>query len=212
MEALVVSNVLLWVLVIALAGVVFALARQVGVLHERLAPAGALALARGPEVGEAAPALRVASLAGEEVAIGGREAEGRSTLLFFVSPTCPVCATLLPTLARVAAEEGPPLRCLLASDGEPAEHARFVRAKRLDPARYLLSRELGVRFEVSKLPYAVLLDAAGIVRAKGIVNTREHLESLFEARRLGVGSIQEHLAAGAGEASALREAGGALDA
>jgi methylamine dehydrogenase accessory protein MauD len=44
---------------------------------------------------------------------------------------------------------------------------------------------------VAKLPYAVLIDEAGIVRAKGLVNTREHLESLFEAKERGVGSIQE---------------------
>jgi hypothetical protein len=31
------------------------------------------------------------------------------------------------------------------------------------------------------------------VRAKGLVNTREHLESLFEAKERGVVSIQEFL-------------------
>ena len=41
-EALVISNIVLWVLVIALALLVFALTRQVGILHERVAPAGAL--------------------------------------------------------------------------------------------------------------------------------------------------------------------------
>jgi hypothetical protein len=29
------------------------------------------------------------------------------------------------------------------------------------------------------------------VRAKGLVNTREHLESLFEAKERGVASLQE---------------------
>jgi hypothetical protein len=32
------------------------------------------------------------------------------------------------------------------------------------------------------------------VRARGLVNTREHLESLLEAREQGVASIQEFLA------------------
>ena len=41
-DALIASNLLLWVLVIVLAAVVLALVRQIGVLHERLAPAGAL--------------------------------------------------------------------------------------------------------------------------------------------------------------------------
>ena len=37
-----VSYIILWALVIVLSLLVFALARQVGVLHERVAPAGAL--------------------------------------------------------------------------------------------------------------------------------------------------------------------------
>ena len=38
-----------------------------------------------------------------------------------------------------------------------------------------------------------LIDEEGIVAAQGLVNTREHLESLFEAQRRGVASIQEYL-------------------
>ena len=107
---------------------------------------------------------------------------------------CPVCKTLLPTLLRVAAESARG-RVVLASDGEPrASTAAFVRRAGARPAAYLLSAELGLRFQVAKLPYAVLIDAAGVVRAKGLVNTREHLESLFEATERGVASIQEYLA------------------
>ena len=42
MDTVVVSNVILWIVVIVLGLVVLALARQVGTLHERVAPAGAL--------------------------------------------------------------------------------------------------------------------------------------------------------------------------
>ena len=51
MNPLLVSNVLLWVLVVVLALVVLALVRQVGVLHERITPVGALMLAKGLKVG-----------------------------------------------------------------------------------------------------------------------------------------------------------------
>ena len=34
-------------------------------------------------------------------------------------------------------------------------------------------------------------DAAGTIRSKGLVNNREHLESLLEADLLGVGTLQE---------------------
>jgi methylamine dehydrogenase accessory protein MauD len=53
-------------------------------------------------------------------------------------------------------------------------------------------------YRVGKLPYAVLIDETGVVRAKGLINTREHLESLIQAKEMGVASIQQFLAKRAG--------------
>ncbi len=189
--ALVVSNVVLWVLVLGLAGVVAALVRQIGVLYERVAPAGALMVARGPAVGDRAPAVPVELLAGGTRTLGAPRDDGRGTLLFFLSPTCPVCKELLPALRSAAQHERAWLDVVLASDGPRAEHDAFVARERLERFPYVLSAPLGVAYQVGKLPYAVLLDGAGVVRAKGLVNTREHLESLFEAGERGVASIQE---------------------
>ena len=189
-DALLVSHVLLWILTLLLAASVLALARQVGVLHERVAPVGALSPAAGPRVGEAAPQLVVHDVAGGRVSVGGPSEA--PTLLFFVSPTCPVCKSLLPSVARVAQDEG--ARLVLASDGPAQEHEAFVREHDLDRFPYVLSTELGLAWQVARLPYAALIDAEGVVRAKGLVNTREHLESLFEAERRGVASLQEFLA------------------
>lgn len=194
-EALLVSNVLLWILVLALCGVVLALLRQIGVLHERVAPAGALVPSRGPRVGEAAPVVEARDWAGTTRRVGGPDPARRSTLLFFLSPTCPLCKELLPVLDALAAEEGPALQVVLASDGERAEHEDFVRERGLARRPYLLSTALGLAYAVGKLPHAVLLDAEGVIRAQGLVNSREHLESLFTARELGVASVQEYLAA-----------------
>lgn len=191
--ALVVSNLVLWVAVVVLAGVVVALVRQVGVLYERVAPAGALMVSRGPRVGEAAPVLTAEPLAGGARAIGGVRDDGRSTLVFFLSPTCPVCKQLLPALRSIARDERAWLEIVLASDGPHAEHEAFVARERLGEFAYVLSTPLGITYEVGKLPYAVLIDGAGIVRAKGLVNTREHLESLFEAQERGVATIQEFM-------------------
>jgi methylamine dehydrogenase accessory protein MauD len=190
-HALLVSNVALWIALVALACIVAALVRQIGVLHERIAPAGALLLGKGPKVGDAAPVLTVEELAGGVRTIGGRDPEGRSTLLFFLSPTCPVCKSLLPALRSVARAELSWLRVVLASDGPRAEHEAFARESGLERFPYVLSSALGIAHRVAKLPYAVLLDAEGVVRAAGLVNTREHLESLFEASERGVASIQD---------------------
>ncbi|MGI9591254.1 MAG: methylamine dehydrogenase accessory protein MauD, partial [Myxococcota bacterium] len=167
------------------------LLRQIGVLHERVAPAGALAVRGGPAAGEAAPALEVADWNGETVRVGGVDAEGRSTLLFFVSPSCPVCKELLPIVESVARAEARDARVVLASDGLREEHEAFVHLHGLASRRYLLSTELGLAYQVGRLPWAVLIGPDGRVQAVGLVNTREHLESLFEAGKRGVPTVQE---------------------
>jgi methylamine dehydrogenase accessory protein MauD len=193
-EVLVVSNVVLWLAVVALLVVVFALARQIGVLYERVSPMGALMMDTGPPIGAAAPVLALTDLAGRPVNLGAPTP--RSTLVFFLSPTCPVCKKLLPALKSAASRERRWLSVVLASDGDADEHQRFVQRAGLTDFPYVLSRELGVTYHVSKLPYAVVLDERGVVRAKGLVNSREQLESLFTAKELGVASIQDFVARG----------------
>ena len=193
MDALIVSNAVLWLLVIGLALTVFALTRQIGLLHERISPVGALSPQAKVEVGALAPELALIDLHGRPLQVGGTSKDGSRTLLFFLSPTCPVCETLLPTVERVARTEVPRVRVVLASDGAPEEHRPFVAEQRLSHLPYVLSAPLGMAYGVAKLPYAVLIDEDGFVAAQGLVNTREHLESLFEAQRQGVASIQEYL-------------------
>ena len=197
METLIISNIILWILVIVLSLVVFALMRQIGVLHERVFPAGALMTTVGPVVGDLAPVNTLKSFSGKDVQVGGNNSDGLSTLLLFVSPTCPVCKALLPIVKSVMNAEKKSAQVLLASDAESAaeykQHEYFVKEYGIPADRYVLSRPLGLAFMVEKLPFAALIDKNGILRAKGIVNSREHLESLFEAQAKGVASLQEYL-------------------
>jgi methylamine dehydrogenase accessory protein MauD len=157
------------------------------------APAGALLGSAGPKVGERAPAIELEDWSGRRLRVGGEDPEARDTLLFFVSPSCPVCKSLLPAVRSLRGASPAALRLVFASDGPREEHVAFVRKQKLDEERYVLSTPLGLAYQVGTLPYAVLLDAEGIVRAKGLVNTREHLESLFEAKEQRVASVQEFL-------------------
>lgn len=191
LETLIVTQVVLGCVVVALVFVVLALARQIGVLYERVAPMGALITDSGPKVGEISPVFALMDLAGRAVTLGG--SAGVATLVFFLSPTCPVCKKLLPILKSIQSAERGWLRIVLASDGEPEEHRRFVASHGLDSFAYVLSSDLGITYRVSRLPYGVLLDRQGSVRAKGLVNSREQVESLFEAHRLDVASIQDYL-------------------
>ena len=194
MTALAISNVVLWLGGIGLVLGLLALTRQLGVLHERIAPAGALMINRGPAIGEAVAVLDVVDLQGRELRIGAARTDGRSTLILFVSPTCPVCKALLPVVTSSRHQERDWLEVVLASDGEAAEHRQFVQQHQLQECTYVLSPALGLTYQVNRLPFAALIDQAGVLRARGLVNSREHLESLFEAQRLGVASLQEYFA------------------
>jgi methylamine dehydrogenase accessory protein MauD len=192
-EILVVSVVLLWVTVIVLAIAVFALSRQIGVLLERVSPAGALTTQNALAPGEVVNEIDVRAQDGRQIHVGGRREDGRSMLLFFMSPTCEMCGALVPVVQSIAKSEGDWLDVVFASDGDDVDHEGYIRKKGLESFPYVVSMELGVQFGVSHLPHAALVSEDGILAAGGLTNTREHIESLLEAKRHGVGTIQEYL-------------------
>lgn len=187
------SQILLWIGVAVLSVLVAALARQVGVLHERIAPAGALTLHQNVKVGETPTQLELETVGGGSVTIGGKR-QGRSQLLFFAAPDCPICKGLLPVLRLSAKDEADWLDVILAGDGNEAAYRAMVAEHGLEGTPLVLSEALGRSFGVSKLPYAVLIDDAGRLASLGLINSREHLESLFEAKERGVASMQDFLA------------------
>lgn len=197
MSAMTVSQVLLWVTVLLLAGMNLLLLRQVGVLFERVAPAGALATGNRLGKGTELPGRTETSLTGGETMLGSGRSGQRGQLLFFAAPDCPVCKSILPAFHSLAKREAVTTDFIIASAGGAVpEHLDFIERERLQPYPYVLSDGLGMELGVSKLPYAVLFDADGKVEAFGLVNSREHLESLFEARDKGVISLQQFLNGG----------------
>ncbi|MBB5222625.1 methylamine dehydrogenase accessory protein MauD [Amaricoccus macauensis] len=181
----------LWVVVILQLGVIFALARQVGILFERVSPVGAMISSNGPELGETVPALVLPNLNGAPLTLGQG---GRSQLVFFLSTSCPICKALLPALKSIRGDEGKWLDVILASDGRETLHRKLIEAEGLGAFPYVLSSELGMNFKVAKLPFAVLIDDRGTVASKGLVNSREQLESLFTASETGIPSYQAAVA------------------
>lgn len=189
--ALIVSNIVLWVVVVLLLLVVFALTRQIGVLHERVAPVGALMPMNGPKIGETIDPVSLTSLAGGKLTLGPG---GIRTFIYFLSPGCPVCKSLLPVVQDFETSERGSLRILYASDGEtPETHLRYADEQGIPADQYIISRDLGISLGVNKLPFAALVDADGVLRGRGLVNNREHIESLLTAEELDVSSVQEYL-------------------
>ncbi|MEO0872604.1 MAG: redoxin domain-containing protein [Pseudomonadota bacterium] len=180
MEALIAAVALSWVVILALCVVVYAMVRQIGLLHDRIKPVGALSLGDAIQVGDEAPAFDAPSLTGSSVQIGGARPQDRATLLFFLSSTCPVCKELLPALKSIADHESDRLRLVFASDGNEADHRAFIAQYDLSAFPYILSADVGMAYRVSKLPYGVVIGAGGEVRSHGLVNSREHIDSLLE--------------------------------
>ena len=84
LEALVVSNIVLWILIVVLSLLVLALSRQLGILHERVAPAGALMPTSGPKVGELTEEIALTSIHNQSLAVGGAAANGLASFILFI--------------------------------------------------------------------------------------------------------------------------------
>jgi hypothetical protein len=145
--------VVLWLLVVVLCIVVIALARQVGTLHLRLGPRGALEIDdEGPALGEPLPALEALAADGGRIALGGA---GRPRLVLFASETCAVCHEVSPGIPAAAAAGR--LEGLIVHDPDAEQ-----------------------TLDVPGTPFVVVLDEAGVVRAKGTVNNLEQVEGLVD--------------------------------
>lgn len=142
-----------WILLVVLSVIVVALARQVGTLHLRLGPRGALEIdTEGPSLGDPLPPVEAGGADGAPIMVGG---PGPRRLVLFSSPTCIVCREVAPALPAAAG----------AADLVP----QIVH----DP-------DVERHFEVPGTPFLLVLDEAGVVRAKGTVNTLEQVEGLVD--------------------------------
>jgi len=191
LTVLIVSQIISWIVILGLGIALLALARQVGVLHVRVAPAGALLTGKGPVVGEAAPVLDALTMEGASVAIGKTLAKGSMQLLLFVSPSCPLCKDLIPIAKNFASYEK--LDIVFVGDDEVEEQRAMIARLEMQGLPFINGPIVGRTFHVDRLPHAVLIGDDGTVLSKGLVNSREHLESLVTAHEMGVVSVQDYL-------------------
>ncbi|MFN2390029.1 MAG: methylamine dehydrogenase accessory protein MauD [Actinomycetota bacterium] len=172
------SYVVLWLVVLALCVVVVALARQIGTLHLRLGPRGALEMDdEGPPLGEVLPPVEVTAADGRPAVIGG---PGEDRLLLFVSPGCRTCEDVLPALPAIARAHD--LDPYVVTDLDAAETASAYRDHRLGAP--LIAGVAAVRpYDIPGTPYLLVVGDDGIVRAKGTVNNLEQMEGLVATAR-----------------------------
>lgn len=143
----IVSYVLLWFAVIVLGFTVVALLRQVGVLHTRVAPMGVHFAGEGPDRDTMAPDAAVHDYSTSSV-----------TLIAFTSPTCELCATLVPQLRHMATAYDDLLLRTVSSASEEAVFSAF---------------------KVRSTPYLVAIDNTGMVKSRGVANTLDQVEEML---------------------------------
>lgn len=168
--------------VLALAVVVLSLARQVGILHERTAPAALSRRVEPVRPGERLPALDVPTLSGESVSFGHAGADSRAlTSLLFIAADCPICRSVLPAYHDLLEAHGDSVRGYWAGDGVPLEAFRnYAEAQGIDADRLVLSPELGLRLGVRAVPALAVIDAEQRLVTVDVVDGPTQLGRLFE--------------------------------
>jgi methylamine dehydrogenase accessory protein MauD len=176
----------LWLLVIALSVIVVSLARQIGTLHLRLGPRGALEMDdEGPPLGEPVEPFEVTDTDGTSAAIGG---PGEAQLLLFVSPGCMVCKQVLPALPVIAAAGK--MRPYVITDVDVHETTRAYNGRDLKAA-LVPGVEINQAYDIPGTPYVLVLDELAVVRAKGTVNNLEQMEGLIDTAQRRLSTTEE---------------------
>jgi methylamine dehydrogenase accessory protein MauD len=169
-----VSYVFLWLLVLLQTVVLIIIVRQLGLIHLRLGPQGAGALPEGPEVNAPAPEFRGIDVLGRGTA--SPWLDGRRSLLVFMSLGCSECVSLVPSLRALRRSEGKDPEIIVFSNEQGERNVDYAQKSRCP---VVIAKEIFDDYSVESTPYAIAVDQHGIVRAKGVVNHVEHLESLL---------------------------------
>lgn len=166
---LVLSNVLLWVLVLLNILLSWGIIRRMREFDRRIASVATagLPMMSGLEPGTAAPDFSVGTPAGDTVT-RAQLLQGETVLAFF-SPTCDACVEHLPQVRRYATDTRPAdTRLVAVVDGEPAEGRTFIENLEgvasvtfADPAANPIVRD----YQVGAFPSYYVIAADGRVRA-----------------------------------------------
>ena len=182
--ALRISCVLLWLTVLFVAFVLLGCLRSMEVLRWEMQQLQATTPSRvgrsGLKPGKKAPEFKLPTAAGPEIALS--DFAGRKVFLVFVQSGCGPCGAVVLDLNRMHRDGKQAL--LVINNAEPdkvREWAEKVSAE----FPVLIQDRLAVskKYEVFATPFAFLIDDKGIVRSKGIVNSKQQIQFVLEGRR-----------------------------
>jgi methylamine dehydrogenase accessory protein MauD len=190
---------LLWAVVLVLSFFLLGALRAIALLRWRLDEFEATTPNRvgrtGLKAGTPAPDFTLPSTAGPDVSL--LDFAGRQVLLVFTRSGCGPCHAVIPELKRVQAEEG--VQVVVVNHGEPAQTRAWADESGatfpiLVQEKYQVSRS----YQVYATPFAFLIDETGVVRSKGIANSRQQIGFVLAGAAESDGAHAELEPAGAG--------------
>ena len=145
--------------------------RQVGLILGRMGPIGARSSENiGPRVGENLnPFLDAADIPGKS---------GKPTLYIFGSSSCGICKKIKSAAESLAKYWRGKTELILVYD--PMPKGAQVAAEEDQGSVPIVRSSLRTNVGVNTVPFAIMVDSAGIVLGKGLVNEMSHIESLLE--------------------------------
>ena len=180
MILLTIATAIQFIILIGLAVVVLSLARQVGILHERLSPAGMQRSRTEIQPGDVVPAQSLTTISDAPVNFSGQP-----SALLFMSAECPICKSVLPAFEDAVNSSGfAPFWVadgLPGPSGEMPDYARYAVDQRLNEDRLVVSQELGLALGVTQIPALVLIDAEQKLIVREVLNGPRQVATIFSA-------------------------------
>jgi len=176
-----VSYIILWILVIGLGLLVFLLYRQLGVMYL----GSAEGVSRdGLTKGTPAPDFNLMDQYGNAQRLSSYR--GRPVLLVFGSPSCTPCRTLLPQLEEWAADHRD-MGVISLNAAPRDETLKYVSdmGATVPVVAHTPDDKIADRYKVRVTPFSFMVDENGVVRAKGLVNTRGGLDLYYKELKTG---------------------------
>ena len=176
-----ISYIVLWLFVLTLGVLVLLLYRQLGIMYLGTAEG----VSRdGLEKGTRAPDFNLTDQYDHPQRLSSYK--GQPVLLLFGSPHCSPCRILLPQLHEWARQHRD-VNVVWLNSASPEESRRFVAetGATLPVAPYAPDDNLLDKYKVRVTPFLFMVDENGVIRAKGLVNSKGGLDMYYRELKTG---------------------------
>lgn len=174
------SYIALWIMVLFETGLLFLLLRAIGELRRQ----GILPKENsngvntsGLAIGEQAPSFVATDYTGNDISL--EDFQGMRRVLAFVSPGCPACASTIEVLNTLIQVERDIKVLVVGGPNRERNQAYGLEHKFVTSILTAPSTIVSETYRVSGVPFIFVLDEAGIILAKKVVNNSQHMHALL---------------------------------